>query len=167
MDVIVCEYSPTPARNLVITQVLMSVFVGEGHTDREAAPRMTDPAAALARGTVFIAHKAGNDDDLLGMVIVAPRTGAARQIARDHEAEIQWLAVLPTARGHGIATRLMIACEQKATALGYGHLVLSTQPTMTSAHRVYKRLGYGRAPARDWQRATGRSFLVYEKTQLP
>lgn len=41
-------------------------------------------------------------------------------------------------------------------------MVLSTQPTMRDAHRLYERLGFSRQPHRDWQSSTSRrSMLVY------
>ena len=97
------------------------------------------------------------------MVILAQRTNSARQVAGPNEAELQLLAVHPIARGQGIASRLIEACERKALASGYQRMVLSTQPDMKAAQRVYERLNYRRNPARDWARCDGRSFLVYEK----
>jgi len=68
-----------------------------------------------------------------------------------------------TARGQGIASSLIEACEQRATARGYFKMVLSTQPTMTVARRVYERLGYRRNAARDWSKMNGKRYFVYEK----
>jgi hypothetical protein len=46
-------------------------------------------------------------------------------------------------------------------------MVLSTQRTMHSAHRVYERLGFTRAPGRDWNplpELDDIMLLVYELT---
>ena len=98
------------------------------------------------------------------MVICARPTSTARQVAELDEAELHLLAVHPNARGNGVATALIGACAQRASSLGYHKIVLSTQPTMRAAHRLYERLGYERNIARDWSmKQTGRSYIVYEK----
>jgi hypothetical protein len=45
--------------------------------------------------------------------------------------------------------------------------VLSTQRTMRTAHRLYERLGFVRAPGRDWNPLAGQDdimLLAYELT---
>jgi ribosomal protein S18 acetylase RimI-like enzyme len=85
-------------------------------------------------------------------------------MAQLDEAELHLLAVSPAARGNGVAAALVAACERHACGLGYFKMVLSTQPTMRAAHRVYERLGYRRNAARDWSAPqTGTSYFVYEK----
>jgi ribosomal protein S18 acetylase RimI-like enzyme len=39
--------------------------------------------------------------------------------------------------------------------------VLSTQPSQTTAHRLYERLGFQRTPERDRRAASGGERLVY------
>jgi ribosomal protein S18 acetylase RimI-like enzyme len=60
------------------------------------------------------------------------------------------------------------ACADRARALGgRDRLVLSTQPAMRAAHRLYERLGFVRAPHRDWNpapQAVPFDLLVYELT---
>jgi hypothetical protein len=40
-------------------------------------------------------------------------------------------------------------------------MVLSTDPLMTTAHRLYERLGFTRLPERDWSPVPGAELLVY------
>ena len=40
-------------------------------------------------------------------------------------------------------------------------MVLSTDPRMTAAHRLYERLGFRRLPERDWTPVPGIDLLVY------
>lgn len=87
--------------------------------------------------------------------------GPLRQIASADEGEVRMLCVDPVQRGQGIAEALMTACIAKARAAGRPHVALSTQPTMRAAHRLYERLGFRRAPERDWRGASGRDMLVY------
>jgi len=99
---------------------------------------------------------------LLGMIICVCPTNPIRQVAEMDEAEIQLLAVYHEARGQGIGSCLIAACESRGVSFGYAKMVLSTQQTMKEAHRVYEQLGYRRNPTRDWSKGT-KIFLVYEK----
>jgi ribosomal protein S18 acetylase RimI-like enzyme len=40
-------------------------------------------------------------------------------------------------------------------------MVISTDPRMTAAHRLYERLGFARLPERDWSPEPGVDLLVY------
>jgi hypothetical protein len=40
-------------------------------------------------------------------------------------------------------------------------MVLSTDPRMVSAHRLYERLGFTRLPERDWSPMEGVHLRVY------
>jgi ribosomal protein S18 acetylase RimI-like enzyme len=145
-----------------ITSLLIEVFAGEGYTERLSAEIMSAPDLLRQRGDLLLAKSA--TDDLLGLVVCVRPTSPARQVAELDEVELHLLAVHPRARGQGVATALIAACEQRASSLGYSKMVLSTQPTMQSAHRLYERLGYQRNRSRDWSLApAGKGYLVYEK----
>jgi GNAT superfamily N-acetyltransferase len=93
---------------------------------------------------------AENGDDLVGTVTYCPFGSPWRELGSEDEAEFRMLAVAPKARGHGVGEALVRHCEARATADGATRMVLSTLDEMTSAHRVYERLGYRRSPERDW-----------------
>jgi ribosomal protein S18 acetylase RimI-like enzyme len=104
-------------------------------------------------------------DELLGMVSCVRPASPARQVAQPDEAELHLLAVRPVSLGCGIATALVAASEQHASALGFRKMVLSTQPSMRAAHRVYERLGYRRNAPRDWSTVPpAKRYVVYEKS---
>ena len=71
------------------------------------------------------------------------------------------LAVRPSARGRGVGEALTRACIDRARADGRARIVLFTLPAMTTAHRLYERLGFERSPERDWEFAPGRRLLSY------
>lgn len=76
-------------------------------------------------------------DDVLGSVQLAL---CGRDNGR-HRAEVQKLFVLRSARGHGIASKLMAAVEEHARAAGRSLLVLDTQAGST-AESIYQHLGW-------------------------
>ncbi|MGV9564008.1 GNAT family N-acetyltransferase [Streptomyces sp. NPDC003480] len=90
-------------------------------------------------------------DRVLGGVTFVPAAGPMADIAGPGEAEIRMLAVDHAARGRGTGEALVRACVERARAVpGCRRVVLSTQRTMHTAHRVYARLGFLRTPERGW-----------------
>ena len=71
------------------------------------------------------------------------------------------LVVDPAAQGRGIGELLVTTCLTRARAAGKRRMVLSTDRRMTTAQRLYERLGFTRLPERDWQPAPGINLLVY------
>jgi GNAT superfamily N-acetyltransferase len=59
-------------------------------------------------------------------------------------------AVAPDRLRHGIATALFAECERLAVAGGATALCLHATTFMTAAHRLARRLGFGRVPAWDF-----------------
>ena len=156
----IMDYQGTPEEDLEITSLLERVFVEEGYTDSSTAQENFTPAKLRKRGQLILARdEAGG---ILGMVILAEPSSPARQVAENDEAEVHLLAVSPHARREGIGAKLLLSCEQRARSLGFSKIVLSTQPTMEDAQRLYLRLYYRHNPARNWSRS-GRQYLVYEK----
>jgi ribosomal protein S18 acetylase RimI-like enzyme len=103
------------------------------------------------------------DDTVLGTVTFVPSGGPLADLARPGEAEIRMLAVAHTARGRGVGQALVQACVDRASATATG-IVLCTQPTMHTAHRIYERLGFTRAPERDWKPIPGDEFTLLAYT---
>ena len=65
--------------------------------------------------------------------------------------ELRLLAVEPSARGTGVAERLVRECARLARELGARELGLHTSSSMAAARRLYERLGFERAPERDFR----------------
>ncbi|GGZ08168.1 N-acetyltransferase [Streptomyces olivaceoviridis] len=126
---------------------------------------LRDVAKRAAAADVLVAVR---DGVLLGGVTFVRSGGPMTDIAGPGEAEIRMLAVAPAARGQGAGEALVRACVERARATeGCVHVVLSTQRTMRTAHRIYTRLGFVRAPERDWNPLPGRddiTLLAYELT---
>ena len=97
---------------------------------------------------VLVAVEGGR---LLGGVTFVPGPGPMADLAVPGEAEIRMLAVDHAARGRGAGEALVRACVERARAVeGCVRVILSTQRSMRSAHRIYERLGFVRTPERDW-----------------
>ena len=163
MDFQIVSYRNSSDEDQAIASLLIQSFIEEGYTDRATMAQLISPTEFRKRGKILLGRSISETGEILGMVILAQRPNLPRQVAKPNEAELQLLAVNPIARGQGLGSRLVKACEQNAAELGYQGMVLSTQPGMKAAHRVYERLNYRRNPMRDWARSNGRSFLVYEK----
>ncbi|MDF2272883.1 GNAT family N-acetyltransferase [Streptomyces coacervatus] len=124
---------------------------------------LRDVAKRAAASDVLVATQG---DQLLGGVTFVPSPGPMADIAGPSEAEIRMLAVDRAARGRGAGEALVRACVDRARAAGCTGIVLSTQPIMHAAHRIYERAGFVRAPERDWNPIPGVDFtlITYELT---
>ena len=73
------------------------------------------------------------------------------------------LAVAPSAAGRGVGTALTALALDHFRERGARRVVISSLDQMTAAHRMYGRLGFVRAPHRDWRPAPEVSLLALEK----
>jgi ribosomal protein S18 acetylase RimI-like enzyme len=140
--------------NLVADVYRDEEFVHGAYLDvlRDAAGR-----AAAAELLVAIAP----DGQLAGTITYAAGGTPFADVAGPDEAEFRMLAVAPAARGHGVGERLVQACITRAHGQGRERLVISTQAEMQRAHRLYERLGFVRAPERDWSPEPSVQLRVY------
>jgi ribosomal protein S18 acetylase RimI-like enzyme len=95
-------------------------------------PTPEQVADRFEEGPIWLAER---DLQVLGTVSVIPRPG---------ELYIRSLAVRPTARGQGIAARLLRAVEDFAAPQGYRRLLLTTTPFLGAAIRLYEQAGFRR-----------------------
>ena len=87
---------------------------------------------------------------LLGTVTWCPPGSSYRELASPQESEFRTLAVAPAGRGQGVGEALVRHCVRLATEAGSTAVVISTAQWMRTPHRLYRRLGFVRAPERDW-----------------
>ncbi|MFE9722962.1 GNAT family N-acetyltransferase [Streptomyces sp. NPDC005794] len=162
MDVSIRPVRPAQFEDL--GEITAQAYLGDGLLDFGAEDPYLEQLRAVGRraaeAEVLVAVDA--DGRLLGGVTyVAPGSPWA-DIAGDHEAEFRMLAVAPEARGRGAGEALVRACIDRARAAGgLSAIVLSTQPSMLDAHRIYRRLGFVRTPERDWYPLEGLSLLTF------
>ncbi len=151
-----------PARDsLEIEALLREVYVAGGFTDPDRAESLFLAPAIFARGRVLVSRDRATQR-LMGMVIVASASSPARRLAESGESEMHLLAVGAPFRQRGLGDSLVGAALDLSRREGDRKMVLWTQPSMTSAHRLYLRHGFVRVEARDFEQA-GRKFLVFER----
>lgn len=119
---------------------------------------LRDVERRLAEATVLVATTAREDrwdgaepgEEVVGTITLAPYGSTYAETAGPGEWELRMLAVAPRARGQGVAADLVLGAAREAVAAGARSVVLSTLDAMRTAHRLYERLGFVRAPGRDW-----------------
>ena len=137
------------------------VYRQGGWTDEGYSKLLLDGRSRIKEAIVLVATAAGA---VIGTVTVARPDSRFANVARAGEAEVRMLAVDEAARGRGVAMLLMDAGEALARNEGFAAVVLSTEPDMYAAHRLYRCRGYVRQPGRDWQ--AGRIRLMVFRLRL-
>jgi ribosomal protein S18 acetylase RimI-like enzyme len=143
-----------------VEALLVDVYLGERYSDLAIEPWLRDVAGHAAAAELLVAADEATEAILGTVCFVTPDAGLA-QIAQEGEAEFRLLAVAPAARGRGAGEALVKRCIALAQGHGCTRLVLSTQPSMSAAQRLYERLGFERLPERDWRTDSGGERLVY------
>jgi ribosomal protein S18 acetylase RimI-like enzyme len=123
------------------------------------AVRLRDATTRINKATVLLAEM---DDRIVATVTLAAHGSPLAEIAKPDELEVRMLAVAPEERRQGVAETLMSAAMKHAQNLGLKALVLSTEPPMSNARRLYEKLGFTRQPDRDWP-VGDYDLLVYRR----
>lgn len=148
---------PADVSDDALIGLLHAVYVDGGFVDRSVAERRMTAPRVRARGTLIGAF---DGEALVGCVIVVAPGGESGQIAGPTEWEIHLLAVAEAARGRGVGQALLERAVALCFEAGAARVVLSTQPDMAAAHRLYARCGFERVPVRDWA-VGGQARLAY------
>jgi ribosomal protein S18 acetylase RimI-like enzyme len=100
-------------------------------------------------------------EEILGSVTLCPPGSPWREIARDGEGEFRMLSVAPSARGRGVGAALLDLVVEHFRSQRASRVVMSTLPTMRTAHRIYERAGFVRLPERDWSPMESVDLIAY------
>jgi ribosomal protein S18 acetylase RimI-like enzyme len=143
-----------------VGQLTAAAYIGDGLLDAsdDYVQQLADTARRAREAEVWVAVA---ERRLLGSVTFVQPGSPYREIAHDDEGEFRMLAVSPAARGRGVGRALVELCLNRARELGYAGVRMSSMDTMTSAHRVYERLGFVRSPEDDWSPVPGVLLLAY------
>lgn len=143
------------AGEVVASAYRHDLLVSDGYLEK-----LRDAGARAAHGQLLVAVQ---DDVVLGSITWALGGTPLAQRAGTDEAELRMLGVAAVARGRGMAEALVRACIDQAGQAGAVRLLLSTQPQMHAAQRLYKRLGFSRRPDLDWVPEAGVQLLGYAR----
>ena len=144
-----------------IAQLTVDVYVGGGLATPAYAPELADVAGRAERAELLVVRDPGGR--VVGSVALVLTGDFGTVITSDEEAAFRMLVVDPAAQGQGIGELLVTTCLDRARAAGKRRMVISTDPLMTTAHRLYQRLGFTRLPERDWRPEPGVDLLVYSR----
>ena len=161
--------SPTPFVVRVATPgdvdaagaVVAAAYLHDLRVSAAYLERLRDAASRAAQAVLLVA---ADDMRVLGSVTYVVGGTAMAQLAASGEVELRMLGVDPSARARGVADGLVRACVDRARSEGHDRVVLSTQPEMLAAQRLYERLGFGRQPDLDWVPEPGVVLLGYALT---
>ena len=132
---------------------------GGSHFSSSYVPVLRDVAGRARDAIVLVAIEG---DAVLGAVTYVPGLGPYAEFDDPDAAGIRMLAVAPEAQGRGVGTALTKACIDRASSEGRARVVLHSTGWMATAGRMYRRLGFRRAPERDWAPAPGVDLQGYE-----
>ncbi|MEL4504712.1 GNAT family N-acetyltransferase [Luteococcus sp. H138] len=98
---------------------------------------------------------------VVGTLTWCPAGSPLQEVAGPGEGEFRVLGVDPTAQGSGVGRLLVQAAIDRARADGLSAIVLSSSEWMTTAHALYRSLGFVRTPERDWSPREDVHLLTY------
>ena len=142
-----------------IASVTVGAYLGEALASEGYATQLADVAGRAGRSELLVVRD--GDGRVVGSVALVLEGDFGEITESDDEASFRMLVVDPTVRGRGVGELLVRTCLGRARAAGKRRMVLSTDPRMASAHRLYERLGFRRLPERDWSPVPGVDLLVY------
>jgi ribosomal protein S18 acetylase RimI-like enzyme len=150
-----------PADFAAIADLTVGVYLDEGLASERYTPELADVAGRAGRADLLVVRD--EDGRVVASVALVLDGDFGEVTESDDEAAFRMLAVDPAVRGRGVGELLVRACLERARAAGKRRMVLSTDPRMTAAHRLYERLGFTRLPERDWSPMPGVDLLVYAR----
>jgi ribosomal protein S18 acetylase RimI-like enzyme len=142
-----------------IAELTVRVYVDGGLAGPGYAPELADVEGRASRSQLLVARDATGR--VVGSVALVLDGDFGNIIESDDEAAFRMLVVDPAVHGQGVGRLLVTECLDRARAAGKTRMVLSTDPLMTAAHRLYERMGFTRVPERDWTPVPGVDLLVY------
>jgi GNAT superfamily N-acetyltransferase len=148
------DLSIRPARPAELTEIgelTVAAYQADGFlpAGHPYAAHLADTVSRHRDAELLVATD--HTDRVLGTVTVCRPGTPFAEIAAPHELEFRMLAVHPAARKRGAARALVMTVLDRARAEGYRGVALSSLDRMHTAHRLYQRFGFRRAPERDWR----------------
>ncbi|NES15867.1 MULTISPECIES: GNAT family N-acetyltransferase [unclassified Micromonospora] len=150
-----------PADHPAVARLTVAAYEADGQLKGETGygAVLADVASRAETGEVLVAVDEATGEVLGAVTFVLAGTPYA-ELSGPGEAEFRMLAVDPAAQGRGAGAALVRACVARATELGCSAVVICVRSGMAvAAHRLYARLGFVRAPEKDWSPLAGVDLL--------
>jgi GNAT superfamily N-acetyltransferase len=144
-----------------IAELTVDVYVRGGLASPTYAPQLADVTGRAGQSELLVVRDPAGR--VVGSVALVLHGEFGNVIVSDEEAAFRMLVVDPAVQGRGIGRLLVISCLDRARAAGKRRVVISTDRRMTTAHRLYERLGFTRLPERDWRPEPDIELLVYSR----
>jgi predicted N-acetyltransferase YhbS len=148
----------TPAEYEAVAELTVAAYAPFVGGDDGYVATLRDVAARAAAAELLVADDGGR---VRGTVTFVPDGGPFGEIAQPVETEFRMLAVDPTTQGSGVGTALLRRVLEASRERGKRGVVCSSLPEMRAAHRIYERVGFTRAPERDWSPVPGVELLAF------
>jgi ribosomal protein S18 acetylase RimI-like enzyme len=148
-----------PSEHAELGELCVRAYRDVGSVSDRYAAALRDVAGRARTARVLVAT---DGPAPLGCVTLVLDDGPLRELAGPDEGEFRMLAVDPAAQGRGVGEALVRACVDEVRRAGRERLVISSASDMLAAHRLYERLGFARAPARDWKPVPDVQLRSYE-----
>jgi ribosomal protein S18 acetylase RimI-like enzyme len=157
-----------PRDHAAVGAVTVAAYAGMSEAEESGyVDKLRDAAARDREAELWVATVSETDQTILGSVTVCQDGSPWREVARGDEGEFRMLAVAPQAQGQGVGAALVKLCIDRFREVGAPGIVLSTLPSMHTAHRLYERHGFVRAPDRDWSPVPGVDLVTYHLDLAP
>lgn len=145
-----------------VGEVTVCAYAGLVASDAEYVDKLRQAQHRAEHSELLVAVDDASGEVLGTVAFVVPGSTYA-EVAREGEGEFRMLAVSPGARGRGIGEALVQACLERARKHGFAAVAISTVWDMRAAHRLYARMGFHRAPERDWWPVAEVELICYLK----
>ena len=145
-----------PADFAKVGEITVRAYAQDGFlkASESYAATLRDAATRAEEAELWVAVDPASGR-LLGSVTFCPSGSPYRELSTETEGEFRMLAVDPPARGFGVGRALVRHCLDRSRRLGFAGVVLCSLPTMTSAHALYRSLGFVRDETLDWSPVSG------------
>ena len=161
MTVVVREAVPAEYAAIgELTVAAYAIYLG-AVDDGGYAAELRDVAGRSRACPIYVALDPATGHVIGGATYVPGPGNPYAEVERDGEAGVRMLAVAPEAQGRGAGTALAEALMARARSEGRRGMALLSMSAMTTAHRIYGRLGFERDPSRDWTVMPGLVLLCF------
>ncbi len=136
-----------PDERAAVAELLLDAYGSDYLLSADYRTSLGEVAERAVEHEVWVAV---DDDGALLGTVVTPRPGRViSELARPGEVDFRLLGVAPAARGRGVGAALTHFVVDLARSRGAVRVVMNSGPQMTSAHRLYQRLGFERLHERE------------------